>query len=219
MKKIRRLQLKSDDYPKLLKEIKNPPGHLYFVGNVPEPGEFMVAIVGTREAGSYGVAQAKRIAKKLSEKGITVVSGLALGIDGSAHRGALSGKARTFGVLANGLDRIYPNSHRPLAKDIIADGGGLLSEYSKGTPPYPENFLERNRIVSGLCKALIVIEAPSRSGSLNSARHALEQNREVFVVPGRINNENYVGSHRLIRSGARLVRGAEDIIEDLRIPN
>lgn len=214
---IKHIKKESSDYPSLLKEIKKPPSPLFYKGRLPEPDEFCVGIVGTRKAKSYGKRIAKEIAYELADKGITIVSGLALGIDAAAHKGTLEAHGRTVGVLANGLDTVYPKEHGTLAQRIVETNGCLVSEYSKGTSPKRNHFLERNRIISGLSKAIVIIEAPSRSGSLNTVRHALEQNREIFVVPGRADNKNYDGSHSLIREGARLVTSADEILKDLGI--
>jgi DNA processing protein len=203
-----------ESYPPLLKEIQNPPAKLFVLGTIPEKS-FFVSIVGTRKATYEGKELAKNIAFRLAEKGLVVVSGLALGIDVAAHEGALLAQGKTIAVLANGLDTIYPRQHESIAKKIVESGGALVSEYPIGTPALPHQFLERNRIVSGLSHATIVIEAPIRSGSIVTARTAAEQGRDVFVFPGPITHQNYKGSHQLIRNGARLVSSFEDIIEDI----
>ncbi|MEW6617283.1 MAG: DNA-processing protein DprA [Patescibacteria group bacterium] len=201
-------------FPRLLKEIQNPPQRFFIRGIFPE-SPLYVSIVGTRKATYEGRELAKQIARQLAEKDIVVVSGLALGIDAAAHEGALAGNGKTIAVLANGLDTIYPRQHEHLAQKILASGGGIISEYPIGTPALPHQFLERNRIVSGISHATIVIEAPLRSGSIVTARTAAEQGRDVFVFPGPIQNVNYKGSHQLIRNGARLVSSFDDIIEDI----
>lgn len=204
-------------YPSLLKEISKAPEKLYILGGLPLPEMPKVAIVGTRKATEQGKFIAKNIAQKLAESGIVIVSGLAMGIDTAAHEGALAAGGKTIAVLANGLDKIYPAQNENLARKILESGGAIVSEYESKTPPYESQFLERNRIVSGLSVAAIIIEAPERSGSLATARFAAEQGREVFVVPGPINHPNYAGSHKLIRDGARLVASIEDILEDLNL--
>lgn len=212
------ISLEDSHYPSLLKEIQNPPLKIYVLGELPDDspaGGPRIAIVGTRKATLHGRLIAKETAKKLSEEGIVIVSGLAMGIDTAAHEGALAGGGRTIAVLACGLDTIYPRQNENLAKKIIESGGTIISEYPVGTPAMPNQFLERNRIVSGLSIASIVIEAPRESGALVTARLSAEQGREVFVVPGPINQPNYYGSHRLIRDGARLVGSIENILEDL----
>lgn len=209
-----------DSFPELLKEIPSAPLNLYVLGKLsPSAGEPKIAIVGTRKATEQGKALARELAKKLSEKGIIIVSGLAMGIDTAAHEGAVAGQGQTIAVLANGLDSIYPRQNENLARKILEFGGAIISEYPAGTPAYESQFLERNRIVSGLSVATIIIEAPERSGSLVTARLAAEQGREVFVFPGPVNHPNYRGSHKLIRDGARLVSSMEDILEDLGIEN
>ena len=212
---IKKLGIEDTAYPKLLKEILDAPQELYYKGELPKPHEIIIGIVGTRKATHGGKIIAKQIAQELAQKGILIASGLALGIDSAAHEGALLGGGKTIAVLANGLDVVYPRQHYALAKKILSTKGLLLSEYPEGTPAYPNQFLERNRIISGLSTALILIEAPIRSGSLATARNALNQGREVLVVPGPANHPNYQGSHMLLREGARLVRNAEDVIEDL----
>jgi DNA processing protein len=205
----------SNNYPSLLKEIQNPPSGIYVLGVLPENEKPRVALVGTRKATFQGRLVAKEIAKKLSERNIIIVSGLAMGIDTAAHEGVLASNNQTIAVLARGLDEIYPRQNENLARKIIETGGAIISEYPAGTPALPNQFLERNRIISGLSLAVVVVEAPKESGSLVTARLAAEQGREVFVVPGPINHPNYYGSHQLIRDGARLVGSVEDILEDL----
>lgn len=213
---IKSISLNNEKYPSLLKEIMNPPKNIYFLGNFPilKPH---IAIVGTRKASFYGKELAFKMAKELSNLGFIIVSGLALGIDSYAHLGALNSKnPQTIAVLANGLDIIYPKTNSNLFKKILENNGAIISEYQIKTPPLPFQFLERNRIISGLCIATIIIEAPLKSGTLTTARWALEQGREVFVFPGDVNNKNFFGSHLLIRNGARLVSNLNDILEDLK---
>ncbi len=212
---IKKISLDHKDFPSLLKEIPNPPSQLFIFGSLPSQDQIKIAMVGTRKATDLGKKTAKEIARKLSSLNIVIVSGLAMGIDTAAHQGALEANGKTIAVLANGLDKIYPSQNENLAKQIIEKGGALISEYPEKTPSYPNQFLERNRIISGLCAATIIIEAPERSGSLATARNALEQGREVFVVPGPANHPNYIGSHKLIRDGARLITSIEDVLEDL----
>lgn len=201
-------------FPDLLREIPFPPFGLYYRGE-PLGTELKMTMVGTRKATPAGLYTARTIAKELSQRGLTIVSGLALGIDAASHQGALDNKGKTIAVLACGLDRVYPSEHSRLARSILETSGTLVSEYPIGPPTYQNRFLERNRIGSGLSKAVVVIEAPERSGTLATARFAIEQNRDVYVVPGATASPNYVGSHRLIRSGAALVTSAADILENL----
>lgn len=203
------------DFPPLLREVADAPEKLYTKGALPEFDRPWVAIVGTRKATPDGILFAKQLARELSERGFVIVSGLAMGIDTAAHEGALKGNGKTVAVLGNGLNNIYPRQNENLAKAILAQGGALLSEYSPETPAYPNQFLERNRIVSGMSIATIVIEAPDRSGSIVTARLAGEQGREILVFPGPATHPNYAGSHKLIRDGARLVTCAADILADL----
>lgn len=201
-------------YPALLREIPDPPGTLFVRGTLPPADVPCIAIVGTRKATADGREFARMLAGQLAERGAVVVSGLALGIDAAAHEGALEGRGTTVAVLANGLDSIYPPSHESLGRRIMASGA-LVSEYPAGTPGLPHQFLERNRIVSGMCSGIVIIEAPIRSGALATARHAALQGREVFVVPGPARHPNFQGSHMLLRQGARLVTSADEVLEDL----
>ncbi|MBI4094075.1 DNA-protecting protein DprA, partial [Candidatus Kaiserbacteria bacterium] len=203
--------------PPLLREIPNPPSALYMHGVWPDITRPWIAIVGTRKATREGIAIAKKFAGELAQAGAVIVSGLAFGIDAAAHGGALEGNGLTVAVLANGIDRIYPAQHERLAKKILESGGAIVSEYPNGTPSLPHQFLERNRIVSGLSRAVVLIEVPERSGALATASHAAAQGRDVFVVPGPVTHPNYRGSHQLIRDGARLVTSPQDILEDLGI--
>ncbi len=214
------ISLKDSHYPSLLKEIQNPPSTIYVLGELPDDspvGGPRIAIVGTRKATLQGRSITKETARKLSEQGLVIVSGLAMGIDAAAHEGALEAKGKTIVVLANGLGKIYPARNQNLGEKVLEFGGAIISEYGSEVPYFKGQFLKRNRIISGLCQAVIVIEAPQRSGSLATARLAAEQGREVFVVPGPTNHPNYYGSHQLIRDGARLVSSVDDILEDLGI--
>ncbi|MDO8602146.1 MAG: DNA-processing protein DprA [bacterium] len=203
-------------FPQILREIPWKPHALYLLG-APLTSERKIAIVGTRKATAVGLEITKRFSQKLSESGLAIVSGLALGIDAAAHIGTLQAKGKTLAVLACGLDSMYPKQNEQLARQILAGGGTIISEYPPGSPALQQRFLERNRITSGLCDAVVVIEAPVKSGVKSTARFAVEQNREVFVVPGMITNPNYAGSHQLIRSGAQLVTSSAEILEHLEI--
>ncbi|MEK7507953.1 MAG: DNA-processing protein DprA [Patescibacteria group bacterium] len=211
------LILQDDEkFPAILKEIPLPPFGIYLRGLLPI-NEFSLAIIGTRKASNEGKGIAKRFSRELAEKNFAIISGLALGIDAAAHDGCLDVEGKTVAVLANGLDSIYPKTHHSLAKKILNKNGALISEYPPGAPPFPPRFLERNRIISGLARGTLVVEAPERSGSLATARFAIDQNREVFVIPGSISSQNFLGSNRLIRSGAQLVTRLEDILETFGI--
>ena len=204
-------------YPKLLKEIYDPPQGLYFRGELAEDDEFSIAVVGTRKFTAYGKRAAEEITSGLARNNLTIVSGLALGIDAIAHLAALNANGRTIAVLGSGLDKqnIYPSSNRYIADKIIAAGGALVSEFPLGTPPLRHHFPQRNRIISGISRGILVIEAGQKSGSLITAKFALEQNREVFAVPGSIFSPLSAGANELIKQGAHPVAGAEEIIEAL----
>jgi len=203
-------------YPDLLKEIPDAPLALYVRGEIPT-GE-TVAIVGTRRATPEGKNIAREMAESLGRAGVTVVSGLALGIDAVAHEGSLIGKGKTVAVLASGLDNIYPRQNERLAMEILKNGGGLVSEYPLESEPLPYRFLERNRITSGLAsKGVIIIEAPQKSGAIATAGFAGEQGRDVYVVPGNIRHPNWRGSHKLIRDGGRLVTTIAELFEDMEL--
>jgi DNA processing protein len=207
------LCLDDERYPKALRFTADPPPVLYVKGRVEAADTEAIAVVGSRAASPYGLAVAERLGRELAGRGITVVSGLAIGIDGAAHRGALRDGGRTIAVLGCGVEQVYPLRHRRLAAEIAARGA-LVSELPVGTPPLGPNFPRRNRIVSGLALGVVVVEASERSGSLITARLALEQGREVFAVPGEAGLDRTRGTHRLIRQGARLAESAADVIED-----
>lgn len=214
---IKTINFSDSDYPPILKEIANPPKKFFARGKLPDNNCPKIAVVGTRKASSLGKQIAENLSRELSAAGIVVVSGLAMGIDAAAHAGAIEGGTETIAVLGNGIDKIYPAQNENLAKKILAGGGAVISEYPPGEPSYKNNFIQRNRIISGLSSAVIVIEAPARSGAIVTARFAAEQGRAVFVIPGPINHPNYVGSHALIRDGATLATSAAEILEDLGI--
>lgn len=203
----------SSAYPKSLFQIGDPPPFLYVRGEL-RGAEEAIAIVGSRRATSHGLLAASRLAEGLARYGIAVVSGLARGVDTAAHRGALTADGRTIGVLGCGIDRIYPPENRPLFEAVIQQGC-LLSEFPLGTLPLAEHFPRRNRIISGLSRGVLVVEAAEKSGSLITARFALEQGREVFAVPGTITHAASRGSNGLIKQGAKLVDCVEDILEEL----
>ncbi len=213
--------LADHDYPKSLLTIADPPPVLYAKGNISLLTRQAIAIVGSRNATKQGLENAERFAQALSTAGLTVISGMALGIDASAHQGALlhvtsaRDNGSTVAVTGTGLDLVYPARHRDLAHKIAA-AGCLLSEYPLGTPAIASNFPRRNRIISGLSLGVLVVEAAAQSGSLITARSALEQGREVFAIPGSIHSPLSKGCHLLIRQGAKLVESAQDILEELR---
>jgi DNA processing protein len=211
---IQIIQWGTEKYPNYLSNISDPPPLLYLKGTLLPEDERAVAVVGSRQASAYGLSVCQKICKELAWHGWTVVSGMARGIDSAAHRGALEGGGRTLAVWGTGLDVVYPTENLALSQEIAASGA-ILSEFPLGTPPEPGNFPVRNRIISGLSLGVTVVEATVRSGSLITARMALDQGRQVFAVPGPIGRPTVEGSHRLIKEGAKLVESAEDIIEDL----
>jgi DNA processing protein len=200
-------------YPASLAEIADPPPILYLRGALQPQDANAVAVVGSRHCTAYGRRVAERLAADLVRAGFTVISGLARGIDGAAHRGALQAGGRTVAVLAGGLSKIYPPEHADLAREVQA-AGALLSEATMRQSPLPDMFPARNRIISGLCKGVVIVEAAEQSGALITARHAAEQGREVFAVPGPIDSPASAGCLELIRKGARLVRGIDDVLEE-----
>mgnify|MGYP005992328593 CR=1 FL=1 len=205
-------------YPKLLKQTENPPILLFGQGKLNLLNQTQLAIVGSRSA-TFGARElAKKFAYQLSLEDIVITSGLALGIDSAAHRGALLADKPTIAVVGTGLDLVYPARNKPLAKEILAANGAIISEYLPGTRPNPGCFPKRNRIITGMSLGVFVVEAQLKSGSLISARMAIEQNREVFAMPGAINNPQSKGCHSLIKQGATLVDEVEDIIFLLDLP-
>ncbi len=204
----------SEAYPQLLKRIDDPPLVLFHHGQFVAEDSLAIAIVGSRHATSYGLKQAEKLARGLSLAGFTIVSGLARGIDQAAHRGALEAGGRTIAVLGSGLLNIYPPEHGELAKQIRQQGV-VVSEFEPYHEPKSGVFPQRNRIISGMSLGVVVVEAAQRSGALISARLAMEQNREVFAVPGRVDSRMSQGCHRLIRDGAKLVESVEDVLEEL----
>jgi DNA processing protein len=203
-------------YPALLREIDDPPPVLYVKGNwqacFDEPG---VGVIGSRMCSTYGENASEMLARDLASRGICIVSGLARGIDAAAHRGAMSGKGKTIAVLGTGIDSVYPKENNSLVREILASGGALVSQFPLGTPPLKDNFPYRNRIISGLSLGVLIVEASERSGSLITARLAMEQNREVMAVPGNITSGNSFGTNYLIKSGAKLVQQWQDVVAEL----
>jgi len=215
------LTLADERYPRLLLDIPDPPTMLYVKGRIDILSELSLAIVGSRNATAQGIANAERFAEALSVAGLHTVSGLALGIDAAAHRGSLTslhnhaGRGSTIAVIGTGIDIVYPARNRDLAHQIAAEGC-IVSEYALGTPAVPANFPRRNRIISGLARGTLVVEAAAQSGSLITARQAAEQGREVFAIPGSIHSPLAKGCHQLIRQGAKLVESAQHILEELQ---
>ncbi len=204
------------DYPKALLEIADPPPLLYAKGNLAILNKLSIAIVGSRNASVQGEKNAEAFAQGLAEHGLCIVSGLALGIDGAAHRGALKAKGDTIAVVGTGLDMVYPAQHRDLAHQI-AKSGLIISEFPLGTLSKPQNFPRRNRLISGLSLGCLVVEANLKSGSQITARLSAEQGREVFAIPGSIHSPLAKGCHQLIKQGAKLVDSLQDIVEELNL--
>jgi len=202
------------EYPAMLREISDPPAVLYVTGRVELLNRRSFSIVGSRNASVQGARDAESFAHALSDAGLAVVSGMALGIDAAAHRGGLRGQGSSVAVIGTGADRIYPPKNRDLAHEL-AERGVIVSEFPVGTAPRPENFPQRNRLISGLSKGVLVVEAALESGSLITARFAAEQGRDVFAIPGSIHSPMSKGCHRLIKEGAKLVDGVGDILEEL----
>ncbi len=208
--------LDDPDYPALLRELPDAPPVLYFKGTLRDVDQWAVAFVGTRRATVYGRDMTRTLVEGLIGAGITIVSGLALGIDAAAHKAALDAGGRTIAVMGCGIDVIYPPEHRGLAAAII-ENGALVTEFPPGTPPEGKNFPVRNRTISGLSLGVVVVEAPPESGALLTADLAVDQGRDVFAVPGNITSKTSLGTNRLIQHGAKLVIGAEDILDELNL--
>lgn len=204
-------------YPPLLRQLSDAPIALYVFGELPSSDKFHVAVVGTRRPSDYGRQVAYRLAYEFASLGAVVVSGMAIGIDGAAHQGAIDAGGKTIAVLGCGIDVVYPRSHAKLREQIISNGA-IISEFPLGTMPQAWHFPVRNRIISGMTLATVVVEAPEGSGALLTADWALEQGREVFVVPGPITNPNFRGNHQLIKEGAQVIESARDVFEVLSIP-
>lgn len=205
-----------EDYPVLLKNIADPPALLYLCGNRALLNMPQIAIVGTRQPSAEGIRNARHFAGNLAKNGFVITSGLALGIDGIAHQAVLDQDQRTIAVLGTGINQIYPQSHRPLAKEILQKDGLIISEFHNGTPPIADNFPKRNRIIAGLSLGTLVVEAALRSGSLITARLSFEENREVFAIPSSIYNSQAKGCHYLIKQGAKLVESVNEVIDEFR---
>jgi DNA processing protein len=216
------LTLADPDYPVGLLNIEDPPLMLYLMGEVHARWPVGIAVVGSRNPTPQGLANARQFARSFAQAGLTVVSGLALGVDAAAHEGALEGAAAgqmaTVAVVGTGLDRVYPRQHLELARRI-AQHGLLVSEYPLGTPPLPANFPKRNRIIAGLSQGTVVVEAALKSGSLITARQAAEQGKDVFAIPGSIHSPQSRGCHALLKQGAKLVETAQDVLEEVSLPD
>ena len=213
---IRKITLNDAEYPKNLCNIHTPPKQLYINGTLLESDEMAVAIVGSRRASVYGIETAEKLGFELAARGITVVSGMALGIDSAAHRGALKAKGRTIAVMGGGHNQIYPPQNKKLYEEI-AKTGAVVTEYEDDKPPIPQQFPARNRIISGLSLGVVVVEAAKNSGALITANFAAEQGRTVFAVPGKVSSTTSSGTNELIKDGACLIQSVDDILDELSI--
>ena len=208
------ISINESEYPELLKKIYDPPLSLYIRGHKDILNNSSIAIIGCRDCSQYGKNVARELAYNIAGQKINIISGLAKGIDGIAHKSAIQADGKTIAVLGNGLDAIYPKENIPLAIEILKTGGAIISEYPLGEKPQKQNFPERNRIVSGISNGIIVVEAKEKSGTLITVDFALEQGRDVFVVPGNINSETSKGTNELIRQGAKLITTYQEVLEE-----
>ena len=213
---IEELKITDNEYPQSLKEIYDPPKLIYALGNKQLLNKTGIAIVGSRDATQYGKHISSKIAKELSEKGINIISGLAIGIDEYAHIGALQqDKGKTIAVLGSGIDQLYPKQNIELARKIVKSGGCIISEYPIGTKPDKKNFPQRNRIISAISQGILVVEAGEKSGALITVEFGLEHGKEIFAVPGDITREQSKGCNLLIKDGAKVVLSSQDILEEI----
>ncbi len=215
--KINKITKQHKHYPSYLCEIAHPPKELFYIGEPPTDYLPAVTIVGSRKITPYGKDTTYRLAFDLAKQGITIVSGLALGVDGIAHQATVDARGRGIAVLAGGLDKIHPSSHRNLAIELLKKGGTIISEYTEGTPPLKQNFVARNRIVAALSDVVIITESTEAGGSLITANFALEQNKQVGAVPGPITSSLSVGTNNLLKSGAHVITSAEDVLNILGV--
>lgn len=214
---IRHITTKSSEYPSLLKEIPTAPQRLWLIGANLDPNEKRLTVVGARRPTHYGRKVTEKLIKEVASAGVTVVSGLAIGIDSLAHRVALDAGGKTIAIMPRGLDQIYPPSNKKLGERILEKGGTLISEYPEGTEAFTWNFVARNRIQSGISEAVLIVEAAEKSGTLITANFAIEQNRTVMAIPGNIDSQFSVGTNQLIKDGAIPVTSAQDILEALGV--
>lgn len=216
---VKKLTIEDNAYPSPLRDIAGPPQELFYLGA--SPAKWLdrprVAIVGSRAVSAYGKQVTAKLAWELAERGVVIISGLALGVDGIAHQACVEAGGTTVAVLANGLDRIYPSTHTALSRHILEQGGTIMSEYAAGMPSFKYNFIARNRIVAGLAQALLITEAAEKSGTLHTAKFALEQGRDVLAVPGNITSPGSAGTNQLIKTGAIPVTSVDDVLYALGI--
>lgn len=211
--KINSITALNAEFPAGLRHIPDPPTELHYRGELPDPARKSVAIIGTRKPTRYGTEVTLALAERLAERGVVIISGLALGVDALAHQGALKGKGVTVAILAGGVDNPTPYTNAPLAEQILEHGGGIISEYPSGMPAMSHQFLERNRLVSGLADAVIVTEASLRSGTANTVMHALGQGRDVYAVPGPITSPMSAGCNHMIAQGATPITSVDEFVE------
>ena len=216
---IKIISIEDEEYPVLLKNIYNPPINLYIRGNKNILNNLSIGIIGCRDFSEYGKRIAEKFSYHISKNNINIISGLAYGIDSFAHIGAIMAKQRTIAILGNGLDTIYPKENIKIANKILELEGAIISEFPLGTRPQKINFPSRNRIISGMSKGILVVEAKEKSGTLITVDFALEQGRDVFVIPGNIDSENSVGTNELIKQGAKLVTDWKEIVEEYLVCN
>lgn len=214
---IKKITISDAAYPKLLKDVYDAPKELYIIGELKTEEQYPLAVVGTRKISNYGKQATVDLVRNLTKAGLTIISGLALGVDGLAHQTCLDVGGKTIAVLGSGFDHLYPPTHQKLAEKIIKSGGALVTEYPPDTKPTKWSFPARNRIIAGLSMGVLVIEAPEASGALITARCALDLGREVFAVPGSIYSQNSLGTNQLIKLGAKPVTKAEDILDALNL--
>lgn len=214
---IKEIRIEDEKYPNQLKEIKNPPNKIFLVGNEKILQSDGIAVIGSRCNTEYGEKYATKFSKELAKQGLTIISGMAVGIDGFAHKGALSVGGKTIAVLGSGFNNIYPEENKELFKQIIENDGAIITEYKPDVKPNSENFPKRNRIVSGLSKGVLVIEAVYRSGTSITAKLAQSQGRKVFCIPSNLERKNGVGTNQLIKEGASLVTNIDDILNAIKV--
>lgn len=214
---IQELHITDEMYPSKLRTIYNPPEKIFVLGNVEILNNIGIAMVGSRKCSQYGIEISKKFAYMLAKHNINIISGLARGIDTYSHIGCLSAHGRTIAVLGSGLDNMYPPENKQLAKNIIRNGGAIITEYPLGTKPLAINFPKRNRIISGLAEALVVVEATKRSGTAITVDFALDQGKDVYAIPGNVNQVTSDGTNELIKQGAKPLTNIQDILEDLCI--
>ena len=215
--KIKEIKIEDEKYPNQLKEIKNPPNKIFLVGNEKILQSDGIAVIGSRCNTEYGEKYATKFSKELAKQGLTIISGMAVGIDGFAHKGALSVGGKTIAVLGSGFNNIYPEENKELFKQIIENDGAIITEYEPDVKPNSENFPKRNRIVSGLSKGVLVIEAVYRSGTSITAKLGQSQGRKVFCIPSNLERKNGVGTNQLIKEGASLVTNIDDILNAIKV--